>query len=111
MVNADGGDIMPQICPQCGLENSEEAKFCISCGTALATVAADMPSAQQYIPPTTVVVPVAIKEGFVPVKRQHVGTMLVSYSLVLLFFFSLFSFATRFYPGTEPPQSLSLIHI
>jgi len=96
---------MLQICPQCGLENSEEAKFCISCGTALATVAADVPSAQQYIPPTTVVVPVGVKEGFVPVKRQHVGTMLVSSSLVLLFFYSLISFATRFFAGTEPPHS------
>jgi len=106
MVKADRGDIMPQICPQCGLENSEEAKFCISCGTALANVAAGMPSTQQYVPPTTVVVPVAIKEGFVPVKRQHVGMMLVSSSFVLLFCFSLISFFTGLYIGTEPPQSL-----
>lgn len=96
---------MSKICPQCGLENLEETNFCNSCGMAFETAAADISVVRQNSPPTTVVIPVAVKEGIVPVKRQHVAVGLAGISVGFLLMFSVFSALYRF-STAEPPSLL-----
>lgn len=68
-------------CPNCGLSNADNAKFCANCGTPLGTT--PQPPQPSYQPPPTYQSPGIVREKNPVMKNVGLGCLIVL--LILLF--------------------------